>query len=306
MEVLFRELFIENYSKNKIDFIPRHYLVNPLYPECDIDTDGELIEDESEYTNYCHCSYDYDISDVYDGYRSILEIMDVEDINTVISYTLTMLNEREQIVIRMRFGLNDTNSEYTLDEIAKELRVSRERTRQIESCAVKKLKHPKVSRILKTYHDTNYDDEGRFNRAFIHTKEDVHTRFMFIADYIVKYYINKNNNELLDNDYTYEHMEKNNLIFIPDSKIELFKNEFTKLLLTQSNVLRYIEIDSNLHNNIIYKALRNIGIHHTYFIPEDMLIKINLKDFLINAVISLNNVDYILYHNGNLEPLDFR
>lgn len=36
MVELFKEFFIENYYKNKIDFIPRYFLFNPLYPEYDI------------------------------------------------------------------------------------------------------------------------------------------------------------------------------------------------------------------------------------------------------------------------------
>ncbi|MDY0321837.1 MAG: RNA polymerase sigma factor RpoD [Arcobacteraceae bacterium] len=74
-----------------------------------------------------------------------------EDLQNQIDQILGQLNEREQAVIRMRFGLMDDESDRTLEEIGKELSVTRERVRQIESSAIKKLKHPKVGKNLKTY-----------------------------------------------------------------------------------------------------------------------------------------------------------
>ena len=74
-----------------------------------------------------------------------------DDLNRQIDEVLQQLNEREQAVVRMRFGLLDDKSDRTLEEIGKELNVTRERVRQIESSAIKKLKHPKVGRKLKNY-----------------------------------------------------------------------------------------------------------------------------------------------------------
>ncbi|ADV46678.1 RNA polymerase sigma factor RpoD [Nitratifractor salsuginis] len=74
-----------------------------------------------------------------------------DDLNQQIDEVLGQLNEREQAVIRMRFGLLEDMSDRTLEEIGKELNVTRERVRQIESSAIKKLKHPKVGRKLKNY-----------------------------------------------------------------------------------------------------------------------------------------------------------
>ena len=74
-----------------------------------------------------------------------------EDLKAQIDDVLYQLNEREKAVIRMRFGLLDDESDRTLEEIGKELNVTRERVRQIESSAIKKLKHPKVGRKLKNY-----------------------------------------------------------------------------------------------------------------------------------------------------------
>ncbi len=74
-----------------------------------------------------------------------------EDLLNQIDNILEQLNEREQAVIRMRFGLMNDASDRTLEEIGNELSVTRERVRQIESSAIKKLKHPKVGKNLKNY-----------------------------------------------------------------------------------------------------------------------------------------------------------
>jgi len=74
-----------------------------------------------------------------------------DDLRTQIENVLEQLNEREKAVIKLRFGIMDDESDRTLEEIGKELSVTRERVRQIESSAIKKLKHPKVGRKLKNY-----------------------------------------------------------------------------------------------------------------------------------------------------------
>ena len=86
--------------------------------------------------------------------RSSLSPMDhilKNDLKEQIDEVLDQLNDREKAVIKMRFGLMDDESDRTLEEIGKELNVTRERVRQIESSAIKKLKHPKVGRKLKNY-----------------------------------------------------------------------------------------------------------------------------------------------------------
>ncbi len=82
---------------------------------------------------------------------SPMDFMLKADLKNQIDDVLSQLNEREKAVIRMRFGLLDDESDRTLEEIGKELNVTRERVRQIESSAIKKLKHPKVGRKLKKY-----------------------------------------------------------------------------------------------------------------------------------------------------------
>ena len=73
------------------------------------------------------------------------------DLREQIDDVLSQLNEREKAVISMRFGLLEDERDRTLEEIGKALNVTRERVRQIESSAIKKLKHPKVGRKLKNY-----------------------------------------------------------------------------------------------------------------------------------------------------------
>jgi len=63
---------------------------------------------------------------------------------------LKSLTPREEKVIKMRFGVND-DSEHTLEEVGQDFAVTRERIRQIEAKALRKLRHPTRSRKLRTF-----------------------------------------------------------------------------------------------------------------------------------------------------------
>lgn len=63
---------------------------------------------------------------------------------------LDTLTDREQKVLKLRFGLEDGRSR-TLEEVGKEFDVTRERIRQIEAKALRKLRHPSRSKKLKDY-----------------------------------------------------------------------------------------------------------------------------------------------------------
>jgi RNA polymerase primary sigma factor len=67
-----------------------------------------------------------------------------------IEEALKSLTEREAKVLKMRFGLGDGN-EHTLEEVGQQFKVTRERIRQIEAKALRKLKHPSRSRKLKSF-----------------------------------------------------------------------------------------------------------------------------------------------------------
>ena len=68
------------------------------------------------------------------------------------AHVLRTLNPREEKIIRMRFGMED-GSEHTLEEVGRAFSVTRERIRQIEAKALRKLRHPSRSRELKSFLD---------------------------------------------------------------------------------------------------------------------------------------------------------
>ncbi|HEX8632630.1 MAG TPA: RNA polymerase sigma factor RpoD [Pyrinomonadaceae bacterium] len=64
---------------------------------------------------------------------------------------LATLSPREEKVIKMRYGLGPVGEEHTLEEVGKDFSVTRERIRQIEAKALRKLRHPSRSRLLKAF-----------------------------------------------------------------------------------------------------------------------------------------------------------
>ena len=69
-----------------------------------------------------------------------------------LSDVLSTLTSREEKVLRLRFGLEDGRSR-TLEEVGREFNVTRERIRQIEAKALRKLRHPSRSKKLKDFLD---------------------------------------------------------------------------------------------------------------------------------------------------------
>ena len=65
---------------------------------------------------------------------------------------LDSLTQREAKVLRMRFGI-DMNTDHTLEEVGKQFDVTRERIRQIEAKALRKLRHPSRSEHLRSFID---------------------------------------------------------------------------------------------------------------------------------------------------------
>ena len=88
------------------------------------------------------------IEDVHE--RGPVQITDQKLLREEIRIVLGQLTMRERQVIELRFGLVDDH-DHTLEEVGKKLKVTRERVRQIEERAIRKLRHPAASRILKDY-----------------------------------------------------------------------------------------------------------------------------------------------------------
>lgn len=91
---------------------------------------GDFIEDKDNLSPYEYAN----------------QAMETERINEVLS----QLTDREARVIRLRYGLEDGRN-HTLEEVGKEFNVTRERIRQIEAKALKKLRHPSRSKLLKDF-----------------------------------------------------------------------------------------------------------------------------------------------------------
>lgn len=95
----------------------------------------DFIEDSNEYTP--------------------MEAVVNDDLKEKVREILKTLTPREEKVLKMRFGI-DVASEHTLEEVGKDFSVTRERIRQIEVKALRKLRHPSRSKRLQSF----FDDEG--------------------------------------------------------------------------------------------------------------------------------------------------
>lgn len=87
---------------------------------------------------------------LYDNF-DIDEILDHHLLKEVMRKTLGKLSEKEAQIIKLRFGLID-NNEYTLEDVGAMYRVTRERIRQLEAKALRKMRHPSRSKIIKNYY----------------------------------------------------------------------------------------------------------------------------------------------------------
>ncbi|MDR3673511.1 MAG: RNA polymerase sigma factor RpoD [Holophaga sp.] len=85
------------------------------------------------------------------GVVSPVEQVVSQRLKETVNLVLQTLTEREEKVLRMRFGVGDEASEHTLEEVGSEFAVTRERIRQIESKALRKIRHPRYSKTLKAF-----------------------------------------------------------------------------------------------------------------------------------------------------------
>ena len=84
---------------------------------------------------------------------SPIEAATMESLKETTHNVLAGLTPREAKVLRMRFGI-DMNTDHTLEEVGKQFDVTRERIRQIEAKALRKLRHPSRAGKLKPFLDT--------------------------------------------------------------------------------------------------------------------------------------------------------
>lgn len=81
---------------------------------------------------------------------SPLEAVTIKGLSEATKEVLATLTPREERVLRMRFGI-DMNTDHTLEEVGRQFDVTRERIRQIEAKALRKLRHPNRSELLKSF-----------------------------------------------------------------------------------------------------------------------------------------------------------
>jgi len=125
-------------SKNKNNRLVQQKCDRPLSSKCDV-MRLSTIE-----------SYDTinDVSPVI--VDNCLEELKRQNLKEVVTKILSTLTPREERVLRLRFGIN-LKTDYTLEETSLDLQVTRERVRQIEAKALRKLKHRSRSKELKNY-----------------------------------------------------------------------------------------------------------------------------------------------------------
>ena len=95
---------------------------------------------------------DSHLGDLIEDHNTILPIDAAiqSNLREATTRVLASLTPREERIVRMRFGLG-MNSDHTLEEVGQQFSVTRERIRQIEAKAIRKLKHPSRSRVLRTF-----------------------------------------------------------------------------------------------------------------------------------------------------------
>ena len=97
---------------------------------------------------------DAHLGDLIEDHNAILPIDAAiqSNLRETTTRVLASLNAREERILRMRFGIG-MNSDHTLEQVGQQFSVTRERIRQIEAKALRKLKHPSRSRVLRSFLD---------------------------------------------------------------------------------------------------------------------------------------------------------
>merc|ERR1712146_342906 len=111
------------------------------------------------------------------------------DLKERVREILKTLTPREEKVLKMRFGI-DVASEHTLEEVGKDFAVTRERIRQIEVKALRKLRHPSRVKRLESFFDKEMED--------ITTTEDEDAKLEALAESISELVKAEEHNETFD------------------------------------------------------------------------------------------------------------
>lgn len=118
--------------------------LNKYINDANLESDSQLIDFVSENNNI------YDIEQKKSDFSSVEEDVEKTALRTEIMYLLRTLTPREEKILRLRYGLDDDQPK-TLEEIGKIFNLTRERIRQIESKALRKLKHPIRAKKLRDF-----------------------------------------------------------------------------------------------------------------------------------------------------------
>ncbi|WP_408956308.1 RNA polymerase sigma factor RpoD/SigA [Natroniella sp. ANB-PHB2] len=110
----------------------------------------ELSQDISSLNNRIGENQDSDLFSLIPSEFDLIKVILKDDLKTMIDKLLSYLTNREERIIKLRFGLED-GRERTFKEIAKQLKLSRERIRQLLNRALEKLKRLNYNRNLDTY-----------------------------------------------------------------------------------------------------------------------------------------------------------
>ncbi len=103
----------------------------------EVDSLDEIMENDE----------DFDLIDEVDIY----DISESHELALLLKRSLRTLSEKEEHIIKLRFGLEDGN-EYTLEDIGESFNVTRERIRQLESTALRRMRHPTRARIIREFY----------------------------------------------------------------------------------------------------------------------------------------------------------
>lgn len=115
---------------------------------------GNIIKPKSDFSYFMELErVAFDNKEVLqlESGNTAMELAEKEDLKRLIREALDTLNDREREVLVFRFGLDSEGEVKTLEETAQEFGVTRERIRQIEAKALRKLRHPSRGEGLKDF-----------------------------------------------------------------------------------------------------------------------------------------------------------